>query len=238
MSAPLRGAPALQIRTESIAPTQRQRSASARRQRVRMESLERSIRQIQSSPCTGGSTRPRNSASRWKDRASSQVPAVANTPRRQRGCAAPCCSPIQTSFCEQTSCRSLYLAVRWRAPLPSLTLGICGISAWITFMHASLSSAFLFLRQVVISSALGMNALHSLNTSGVHARRCSSVPCEKQAAGETVVYSNTSDTHDRAKDIGRSGTHLFWPSMFMKVFMAELDTLLPERALVAKRQHL
>jgi hypothetical protein len=89
------------------AQTQRQRSASARRQRVRMESPERSIRQIHLPPSIGGSTRSRNSASRQKDRASSPVPAAANTPRRQRGCAAPCCSPAQTAFCELTSLGSL-----------------------------------------------------------------------------------------------------------------------------------
>jgi hypothetical protein len=54
-----------------------------------------------------GSTRPHNSVSTRKDHASSPVPAVANTPRRQKGCAAPCCSPLQTPFCERTSLRSL-----------------------------------------------------------------------------------------------------------------------------------
>lgn len=66
-----------------------------------MNSLERSIRQIHSPPSIGGSTRSRNSALTWKDHAGSPVPAVANTPCRQRACAAPCCSPAQTSFCEQ-----------------------------------------------------------------------------------------------------------------------------------------
>src|ERR1700722_9258094 len=90
------------------AKTQRQRSASARRQRVRMRSPERLIRQIQLRPAIGGSTRPRNnSVSRWRARASSPDPAVANTPRRRRGCAAPCCSPAQTAFCELTSLESL-----------------------------------------------------------------------------------------------------------------------------------
>ena len=96
------------------AQTQRQRSASAKRQRVRMESLERSIRQIHLPPSIGGSTRSRNSALRWKDRASSPVPAVANTPYRQRACAAPCRSPVQISFCELTSHPSLYFVVRLR----------------------------------------------------------------------------------------------------------------------------
>jgi uncharacterized membrane protein YhaH (DUF805 family) len=93
--------------------------------------------------------------------------------------------------------------------LSSLTLGICVISAWIALLHASLSSAFLSLRQVVISSALGMNALHSLSASGVHAMRCAIVPCENDGTGEMVADSKASDTHNRAKDIGRS-TWLFW----------------------------
>ena len=122
------------------AQTQRQRSASAKRQRVRMESLERSIRQIHSPPSIGGSTRSRNSALRWKDRASSPVPAVANTPYRQRACAAPCRSLTQTSICEQTSHRSFHLAVRSRAPMPS---GSCFVPASIAALHASLSSELL-----------------------------------------------------------------------------------------------
>jgi hypothetical protein len=180
------------------AQTQRQRSASAKRQRVRMESLARSIRQIHPPPSIGGSTRSRNSALRWKDRAGSPVPAVANTPYRQRACAAPCRSPAQTSICEQTSHRSFYLAVRSRAPMPS---GSCFVSASIAALHASLSSELLSLRHVVISCASGMNALQSLNTSGVHAKRCSGVPCEKERAGEAVVDSKASDTHNRAKSI-------------------------------------
>ena len=43
----------------------------------------------------------------WKNRASSPVPAAARTPRRRRRCAAPCCSPLQTSFCDRASHRSL-----------------------------------------------------------------------------------------------------------------------------------
>jgi hypothetical protein len=109
--------------------------------------------------------------------------------------------------------------------LPSLTLGICVISAGIAFLHASLSSAFLSLRQVVISSALGMNALQSRNASGVHAMRWTRVPCEKEGVGETVADSKASDTHDRAKDIGRS-IRLFWFSMFIiaLAFIIEADT--------------
>jgi hypothetical protein len=66
----------------------------------------------------------------------------------------------------------------------------------IAVLHASLSSAFVCLRQAVISSALGMNALQSRNTSGVHAKRCSGVPCEKE--GESVAQSKASDMSDRA----------------------------------------
>jgi hypothetical protein len=92
--------------------------------------------------------------------------------------------------------------------MPSLTLGTCVISAWIAFLHASLSSAFLSLRQVFISSVLGMNALQSLNASGVHARRCSRVPCEKESAGEAVADSKANDTHNCTKAIGRNGVRL------------------------------
>jgi hypothetical protein len=53
-----------------------------------------------------------------------------------------------------------------------------------------------------------MNALQSLSASGVHAIRCSGVPCEKEAAGEAVADSKASDTHNGAKGIGRSSVHL------------------------------
>jgi hypothetical protein len=99
--------------------------------------------------------------------------------------------------------------------LPPLTLGIWVISAWIAFLQASLSSAFLFLRQVVISSASGMKALHSLNTSGVHAMRCSGVPSE-EGAGEAVAHSKASDINDRAKGIGLRSVHLSRLSMFIR----------------------
>jgi hypothetical protein len=82
-----------------------------------------------------------------------------------------------------------------------------------------------------------MNALQSLSTSGVHAKRCSSVPCAKQGAGEAVVDSKVSDPHNCAKRIGRSSVHLQL-SMFIRGLMEDLDTLLPERVLVAKRQSL
>jgi hypothetical protein len=48
----------------------------------------------------------------------------------------------------------------------------------------------------------------------VHALRCASVPCEKEGTGEIVADSNASDTHHRAKGIGRS-IQLFWHSMFI-----------------------
>jgi hypothetical protein len=91
-----------------------------------------------------------------------------------------------------------------------------------------------------------MNALQSLSASGVHAIRCSDVPCEKEAAGEAVADSKTSDTHHCTKAIGRS-IQLLCLSMFIGglaciskpildiVIMADRNTLLPEFALVAKR---
>jgi hypothetical protein len=105
-----------------------------------MDLLERSIRQSHSPPSAGGGTGSRNGALRWKDHASSPIPAVANTPRRPRGCAAPCCSPAQTSFCEQASHRSFYFAERMRAPLLSLALGNCFIPASTAVLHASPSA--------------------------------------------------------------------------------------------------
>jgi hypothetical protein len=70
-------------------------------------------------------------------------------------------------------------------------------------LQPPLRTAFFSLRQFVISSALGMNALQSLNTSGVHARRCSGVPC-KERVGVTVVHRNATDTHNR-DGINRNG---------------------------------
>jgi len=100
--------------------------------------------------------------------------------------------------------------------LPSLALGICVMSTWITCLHASLSSERRSLRQVVMSSALGMNELQSLNTSGVHAWRCSDVPCEDERAGQAVASSKHRDVHDRAKNLDRRGVHLFWLFVFIK----------------------
>jgi hypothetical protein len=106
-----------------------------------------------------------------------------------------------------------YLPVRLSAPALSVGLGGWLMTASNAVLHASLSSAFFSLRQVVISSALGMNALQSLITSGVHALRGASAPCENEGAGETVGDSKASDTHHRAKGIDRS-ILLFWFSIF------------------------
>jgi hypothetical protein len=122
----------------------------------------------------------------------------------------------KTSCCEQTSRFSRYFVVRLRAWVPSLALGSCVIAASNTVLHASLISAFFSLRQTVISSALGMNALQSLSTSGVHAKRCSSVPCEREGTGETVAGNKASGTHHCANDVSRGTIHLFQPSAFIK----------------------
>jgi hypothetical protein len=53
----------------------------------------------------------------------------------------------------------------------SPALGGCSNPASSAALQASARLAYFSLRQVVISSALGMNALQSLNTSGVHAKR-------------------------------------------------------------------
>jgi hypothetical protein len=98
--------------------------------------------------------------------------------------------------------------------VPSLTPGSWFIAASSAVLHASLSSAFFPLRQVVISSELGTDALQSLSASDVHAMRCASVPREKEGAGETVADSKASDTHHCAKGIGGS-IQLFWLSMFI-----------------------
>src|SRR5882724_4207472 len=214
-----------------------------------MDSSERSIRQSHSPSSIGGSTRSRNSALRWKDHASSPIPPVANTPCRQRACAAPCRSPAQTSFSEQTSHRSFLLAVRLR--VLSLTLGSCIIPASSAVLHASLSSALLSLKQVVISSALGMNALQSLSTSGVHAKRCSGVPCENEGAGRgrrgrqgqrhvPLRQGRQPKRHPvvLAFHVHQRTRHPQSKSMFDIVIMADRNTLLPEPALVAKRQPL
>jgi hypothetical protein len=107
------------------------------------------------------------------------------------------------------------LAPRLRTPAPSFTAGSWFIPASNADLQASLSSAVLSLRQIAISSTFGMNALQSLSTSGVHARRCSSVPCEKQGAGKTVADSNATNTRHCAKDVSRSSIRLFRHSTFI-----------------------
>jgi hypothetical protein len=94
--------------------------------------------------------------------------------------------------------------------VPSLTADRWVIAASNTVLHASLSSAFFLLRQVVISSALEMNALQSLGTSGVHAMRCSSVPCEKEGAGNTVADGRAGKMHHGAEQVSRGIIHFFW----------------------------
>ena len=98
----------------------------------------------------------------------------------------------------------------------SLALGNCFIPASNAVLQASLSKAFFSPRQTVISSELGMNALQSLSTSGVQARRWSSVPCEKEGVGEAVTDSKKSDKRHRLKCVSRSDIHLFRFSAFIK----------------------
>jgi hypothetical protein len=86
--------------------------------------------------------------------------------------------------------------------LLSLALGNCFVPTPTAVLYASLSWVFFSLRQVVISSALGMNARQSLSTSGVHAMRSSAVPCQKERAGEAVADSKTSDMHHCAEGVG------------------------------------
>ena len=114
-----------------------------------------------------------------------------------------CRSLAQTLFGELTSLLSRYFAERLRDRALSSALGGCFPPASRAALQASLRLAYFSLRQIDISSASGMNALQSLNTSGVQAKRCSGVPCEEKA-GVAVVDSRAADTHKRAKGIGRS----------------------------------
>jgi hypothetical protein len=61
-----------------------------------------------------------------------------------------------------------------------------------------------------------MNALQSLSTSGVHAKRCSNVPCEKEGEGKAVADSKASTTRQCVKGVSRSSIHLFRLSMFIR----------------------
>jgi hypothetical protein len=131
----------------------------------------------------------------------------------------------------------------------SLALGGCIGPASTAVLHASLSSAFFSRRQVVISSALGMNALQSLSASGVHAKRCSGVPCAKQRAGEVVASSIATNTRHGAKGVDRNGTASFWLPMFigglamhnrsqLGPIISDIDTPFPEPVIVPKQQRL
>jgi hypothetical protein len=103
--------------------------------------------------------------------------------------------------------RADYLVVRLRGLMVSLAPGIWVISTWITCLQASLSSELRSLRQIATSSAFGMNALQSLNASGVHAARCSGVPCENEGAGQIVASSRHKDV-PRARDLDHRGIRL------------------------------
>ncbi|KGT73176.1 hypothetical protein MA20_45830 [Bradyrhizobium japonicum] len=96
-----------------------------------------------------------------------------------------------------------------------LAPGICVVSTWITCLQVSLSSELRSLRQIVMSSALGMNVLQRRNTSGVHAARCSGVPCENEGAGQAVASSRHRDT-PRARDIERRGIRMFELLVFIR----------------------
>jgi hypothetical protein len=179
-----------------------QRLALAKRQQVRIGWSERRIRRIHPPSSVGDSMRSRNNASGWKDHAGSPDSGGANMPSRVRGRAVQCHSPTQTSFCELTSHLSRYLVVLSDRML-SLALGGCSNPASSAALQASLRLALFSLRQIAISSALGMNGLQSVKTSGVHAKRCSGVSCEEKAR-VGAVDRNATDTHNCAKGIGRS----------------------------------
>jgi hypothetical protein len=129
----------------------------------------------------------------------------------------PCASRFQESWWlgRIAEVNDPYRAVRLRAPVRSLTLGSCCNPTSNAVLQASLSSAFFSLRQTVMSSALGMNALQSLSTSGVHAMRCSNVPCAKEGAGEMIADSNASDTRHFVRGAGRSRGRSFRLSTFI-----------------------
>ena len=128
-------------------------------------------------------------------------------PRRLKSCKVQRRSPAQTSFFERTSDPSLYFAMGLRDRVLWLSLGGCFGPAASAALQASLRTAFFSLRQIVISSALGMKALQSLSTSGVHAMRCSGVPCEGKA-GVATADSNAINIHNCAKSARRSSLNL------------------------------
>jgi hypothetical protein len=75
------------------------------------------------------------------------------------------------------------------------------------FRHASLSSVLLSLRQAVMSFASGMNALQSLNTSGVQACRASGVPCAKDVAGGAIADTKAGSKHHRLIGFSQNRIH-------------------------------
>jgi hypothetical protein len=108
------------------------------------------------------------------------------------------------------------------------------IPASTNFRHASLSSAFLSLRQAETSSASGICALQSLNASGVQACRSSSVPCAIDVAGEAITHSKAASKHHRFSGCSRFRIHLFWhfaligrflPSALNGILMVCTDTV-------------
>jgi hypothetical protein len=128
--------------------------------------------------------------------------------------------------------RADYLVVRLRVLLTSLAPGVWVISTWITCLQASLSSELRSLRQIAMSSAFGMNALQSLNASGVHAARCSGVPCENEGADQAVASSRHRDI-PRARDLDRRCVRLF--ELF--VFIGSLALINRGRYSISSSRH-
>ena len=149
-------------------------------------------------------TRRCNMGYGWTNHASSLAEAAARTLRSGTACAESYGSPIRNSWPSSGRFRyPLHRAIRPRAPtLPLLSDGF--IPTRMICLHASLSSALFCLRQEVIWSASGMNALQRRSTSGVQARCSSGVPCAIAEAGEAINDSQTT----RASAFTPSRTHL------------------------------
>ena len=88
--------------------------------------------------------------------------------------------------------------------------------------HASLSSAFLALRQAVISFASGINPLQSLNTSGVQACRASGVPCAIDVAGAAIADTKASSKHRPLSGFSRRRIRLSWFFAFIGRFLPSM----------------
>jgi len=139
-----------------------------------------------------------------------------------------------------------YLVIRLRVSMLSLLSD--GFTPPATnFRHAALSSAFLVLRQVVISSASGIYALQSLNTSGVQACRASAVSCAMEVAGEAITAIKGSSKHHSLSGFNRRRIHPSWPLAFIGRFLPSAlnvtlmiapDTMPSYLALVQKRLRL